>query len=217
MGSLGLCSLSGPGFLREIRALRRRRGGCRFGTGGASQAKTRRGRSHGDYPWESEVPRSRGGRRAFSLLPPLRWRRARVILLPNGAHHGRSARRDGSHEQVGRWPLDHHRLPVDADLAESGLFDQSPELNAVAQREPWQRPSLSSKAALQGTLNRRVWWAVIRGAPAGDPQSSAGPEDPSHLAKGLEPIGEELEALLTEDEIKDVLIEGQPQSLRFEP
>src|SRR5262245_52861532 len=140
-----------------------------------------------------------------------------VILLPKRAHHGGTARRDGSHEQIRRWPLDHHRPAVDADLAESGLFDQSPEPNAVAQRKPRQHPSLSSNTTLQGTLNRRVRWAVLRGAPARDPESSAGPEDPPHLAKGLEPIGEKLEALLTEDEIKDALIEGQALRLRREP
>jgi site-specific recombinase XerD len=92
-----------------------------------------------------------------------------VILLPQCAHHCGSSGRDGSHEQVGRWPLDHHRPAVDVDLAESGVFDQCPELNAVAQREPRQCPSLSSKTAFQCTLNRRVRWAVLRGAPARDP------------------------------------------------
>jgi hypothetical protein len=131
-----------------------------------------------------------------------------AILLPECAHHGGCSRGNGSHEQVGRRPFDQRRPAVDPDLAEAGIFNQSPKLAAVAEREPRQRTALGSEPASEGTLDRRIGRAVLNGAPARDPESSARPEDPPHLAKGLEPIGEELEALLTE------IRKSRPRGLR---
>jgi hypothetical protein len=71
--------------------------------------------------------------------------------------------------------------------------------------------------ASEGSLDRRIGWTLLRGAPARDPESAAGAEDPPHLAKSLETIGQELEPLLAEDEIEDVLAERQPQAFRLEP
>jgi hypothetical protein len=140
-----------------------------------------------------------------------------LILLPECAHHRGGSGGDGSHEQVRRWPLDQRRPPVDPDLAEARVLDQSLKLVAVAEREPRQRTARGSEPTPEGTLDRRIRWAVLHGAPARDPEASARAEDPSHLAKGLEAIREELEALLTEDEIKDARSERQLQSPRLEP
>src|SRR6185436_15308684 len=69
----------------------------------------------------------------------------------------------------------------------------------------------------QSLLDRRVGRTVLRGAPARHADPSIGSEDPSHLAKRPEPIGEELEALLTEDEIEHARLERKGHHTRLPP
>ena len=73
---------------------------------------------------------------------------------------------------------------------------------AVAEREPRQRTApCPSRRPRARSICRRSG-CPPRSASTRSRSASARPEDPSHLAQGLEPIREELEALLTEDEIQ---------------